>query len=77
MLALEVGTPGGRGRLAAGLASDKEARSLLLALPDARRAILGRWDDGDLNDDSAARLEAELDLSEVSLRGTAGEIVGN
>jgi monovalent cation/hydrogen antiporter len=76
VLALEVGKPGRRGRLAAPLASDEESRSLLLALADARRAILRRWDDGDLNDDSAAQLEAELDLSEVSLRGTAGEIVG-
>jgi monovalent cation/hydrogen antiporter len=76
VLALEVGTSGGRGRLGAGLASDEESRSLLLALADARRAILRRWDDGDLNDESAARLEAELDLSEVSLRGMAGEIAG-
>jgi monovalent cation/hydrogen antiporter len=76
VLALEMGTPGRQGRLAARLESNQESRSLLLALADARRAILRLWDDGDLNDESAARLEAELDLSEVSLRGTAGEIVG-
>ncbi len=76
VLALEVGEAGRRGRLAAPLAGEEESRWLLLALADARRAVLQRWDDGDLNDESAARLEAELDLSEVSLRGTAGEIVG-
>jgi CPA1 family monovalent cation:H+ antiporter len=76
VLALEVGEAGRRGGLAAPLAGEEESRWLLLALADARRAVLQRWDDGDLNDESAARLEAELDLSEVSLRGTAGEIVG-
>lgn len=76
VLALEVGKPGQQGRLAARLESDEESRVLLLALADARRAIVRLWDDGDLNDESAERLEAELDLSEVSLRGTAGEILG-
>jgi Na+/H+ antiporter len=76
VLSLELGQPGHQGRLVARLEDDEESRSLLLALADARRAILRLWDDGRLNDESAARLEAELDLSEVSLRGTAGEIVG-
>jgi hypothetical protein len=67
---------GGGAPPAAPLAGEEESRWLLLALADARRAVLQRWDDGDLNDESAARLEAELDLSEVSLRGTTGEIVG-
>jgi hypothetical protein len=71
-----VGGGGGGAAPAAPLAGEEESRWLLLALADARRAVLQRWDDGDLNDESAARLEAELDLSEVSLRGTAGEIVG-
>jgi CPA1 family monovalent cation:H+ antiporter len=74
-LRVELRSPGVQGRLAAGLDED-ESRALLRALADARGAILARWDDGELNEDAAERLEAELDLTEVELRGTAGKILG-
>ncbi|HEU4587821.1 MAG TPA: Na+/H+ antiporter [Gemmatimonadales bacterium] len=51
--------------------------ALLQALTAERETIRQWWNEGRLNEDSALRLEAELDLAEMSARGISGRILGS
>jgi CPA1 family monovalent cation:H+ antiporter len=67
-----------------GVRQDRRARrlgdgtsALLQALAAERETIRQWWNEGRLNENSALRLEAELDLAEMSARGTSGRILGS
>ncbi|HUR94119.1 MAG TPA: Na+/H+ antiporter [Gemmatimonadales bacterium] len=64
----------GDGREAALPGGHEVVEVLLEALECERAAILRLRDDGRLNEESAASLEAELDLDELTLRGDAGQL---
>lgn len=66
-------TASGRGRSAEADAGLEEA--IIAAFAAEREAVLKRRNDGDLDEETAARLEAELDLDELALQGDVGRIV--
>ncbi|HEU4697812.1 MAG TPA: cation:proton antiporter [Gemmatimonadales bacterium] len=66
----------GRARAAALPGGEDGIRLLAAALAAERAVVLRRRDAGRLDERSATRLEAALDLDEIALRGAAGELTG-
>ncbi|HEU4649101.1 MAG TPA: Na+/H+ antiporter [Gemmatimonadales bacterium] len=56
---------------------DDGTSALLQALAAERETIRQWWNEGRLNENSALRLEAELDLAEMWARGLSGRILGD
>jgi NhaP-type Na+/H+ or K+/H+ antiporter len=68
----------GLGRDGAGASPERPDRqAILTALTAEREAVLRLWNDGYLDEMAAEKLEAELDLSEMSVRGRTGGLLGN